>query len=68
MLENELKRNLDAVYDVDLCSSQFSTKPRMGDCENNEDPPIYLEDQTINLEGMLFYSVVYVVYIFNLRD
>ncbi|KAJ0735944.1 hypothetical protein HanPI659440_Chr11g0438081 [Helianthus annuus] len=68
MLENELKRNLDAVYDVDLCSSQTSTKPRMGDCENNEDPPIYLEDQTINLEGMLFYSVVYVVYIFNLRD
>ncbi|KAF5816728.1 hypothetical protein HanXRQr2_Chr01g0000421 [Helianthus annuus] len=68
MLENELKRNLDAVYDVDLCSSQSSTKPRMGDCENNEDPPIYLEDQTINLEGMLFYSVVYVVYIFNLRD
>ncbi|KAJ0806468.1 hypothetical protein HanPI659440_Chr02g0089811 [Helianthus annuus] len=51
MLENELKRNLDAVYDVDLCSSQSSTKPRMGDCENNEDPPIYLEDQTINLEG-----------------
>ncbi|KAF5819796.1 hypothetical protein HanXRQr2_Chr02g0081641 [Helianthus annuus] len=50
MLENELKRNLDAVYDVDLCSSQSSTKPRMGDCENNEDPPIYLEDQTINLE------------------
>ncbi|KAJ0926785.1 putative nucleic acid-binding, replication factor A [Helianthus annuus] len=36
MLENELKRNLDAVYDVDLCSSQSSTKPRKGDCENNE--------------------------------
>ncbi|KAJ0465324.1 hypothetical protein HanHA300_Chr14g0537031 [Helianthus annuus] len=36
MLENELKRNLDAVYDVDLCSSESSTKPRMGDCENNE--------------------------------
>ncbi|KAJ0452470.1 putative nucleic acid-binding, replication factor A [Helianthus annuus] len=36
MLENKLKRNLDAVYDVDLCSSQSSTKPRKGDCENNE--------------------------------
>ncbi|KAF5783114.1 hypothetical protein HanXRQr2_Chr11g0504171 [Helianthus annuus] len=36
MLGNELKRNLDAVYDVDLCSSQSSTKPRTGDCENNE--------------------------------
>ncbi|KAJ0821123.1 hypothetical protein HanPSC8_Chr16g0716321 [Helianthus annuus] len=36
MLENELKRNLDAVYDVDLCSSQSSTKPPKGDCENNE--------------------------------
>ncbi|KAJ0835950.1 hypothetical protein HanRHA438_Chr16g0761201 [Helianthus annuus] len=56
MLENELKRNLDAVYDVDLCSSQSSTKPRMGDCENNEDPPIYLEDQTINLEDSFPYK------------
>ncbi|MFS7973181.1 putative nucleic acid-binding protein [Helianthus anomalus] len=36
ILENELKRNLDVVYDVDLCSSQSSTKPHMGDCENNE--------------------------------
>ncbi|KAJ0753793.1 putative replication protein A, OB [Helianthus annuus] len=36
MLDNELKRNLEAVYDVDLCSSQSSTKPRQGDCENNE--------------------------------
>ncbi|KAJ0490609.1 hypothetical protein HanRHA438_Chr12g0569421 [Helianthus annuus] len=36
MLDNELKRNLEAVYDGDFCSSQSSTKPRMGDCENNE--------------------------------
>ena len=36
MLDNELKRNLETVYDVDLCSSQSSTKPRKGDCENNE--------------------------------
>ncbi|XP_035845239.1 replication protein A 70 kDa DNA-binding subunit D-like [Helianthus annuus] len=37
MLENELKRNLDAVYDVDLCSSQSSTKPRKSYGENDED-------------------------------
>ncbi|MFS7915491.1 hypothetical protein Hanom_Chr02g00165951 [Helianthus anomalus] len=36
MLDNELKRNLETVYDVDLCSSQSSTKPCQGDCENNE--------------------------------
>ncbi|XP_035845195.1 uncharacterized protein LOC110934616 [Helianthus annuus] len=28
MVENQLKRNLDAVYDADLSSSQSSTKPR----------------------------------------
>ncbi|KAM0052153.1 hypothetical protein Hdeb2414_s0007g00244931 [Helianthus debilis subsp. tardiflorus] len=35
MVENQLKRNLDAVYDVDLCSSQSSTKPRKSDGDSN---------------------------------
>ncbi|XP_021980117.2 replication protein A 70 kDa DNA-binding subunit B-like [Helianthus annuus] len=37
MVENELKRNLDAVYGVDLCSSQSSTKPRKSDGDKDED-------------------------------
>ncbi|KAJ0467903.1 putative nucleic acid-binding, replication factor A [Helianthus annuus] len=37
MVENQLKRNLDAVYDVDLCSSQSSTKPRKSDGDKDED-------------------------------
>ncbi|KAJ0451546.1 hypothetical protein HanHA300_Chr15g0568731 [Helianthus annuus] len=37
MMEKELKRNLDAVYEVDFCSSQSSTKPRKSDSDMEED-------------------------------
>ncbi|KAJ0485471.1 hypothetical protein HanHA89_Chr14g0568711 [Helianthus annuus] len=37
MVENQLKRNLDAVYDVDFSSSQSSTKPRKSVGDKDED-------------------------------
>ncbi|KAJ0792338.1 hypothetical protein HanOQP8_Chr01g0016941 [Helianthus annuus] len=37
MMEKELKRNLDAVYEADFCSSQSSTKPRQSDSGMEED-------------------------------
>ncbi|KAJ0786550.1 hypothetical protein HanOQP8_Chr02g0072541 [Helianthus annuus] len=37
MVENQLKRNLDAVYDADLSSSQSSTKPRKSVGDKDED-------------------------------
>ncbi|MFS8008102.1 putative nucleic acid-binding, replication factor A [Helianthus anomalus] len=37
MMEKELKRNLDVVYDVDFCSSQSSTKLRKSDNDMEED-------------------------------
>ncbi|KAJ0902205.1 hypothetical protein HanPSC8_Chr08g0334241 [Helianthus annuus] len=37
IVENQLKRNLDAVYDVDVSSSQSSTKPRNTVGDKGED-------------------------------
>ncbi|KAJ0643955.1 hypothetical protein HanOQP8_Chr16g0606381 [Helianthus annuus] len=37
MVENQLKHNLDAIYDVNLCSSQSSTKPRKSHGDKDED-------------------------------
>ncbi|KAM0060820.1 hypothetical protein Hdeb2414_s0004g00128631 [Helianthus debilis subsp. tardiflorus] len=37
IVENQLKRNLDAVYDVDVSSSQSSTKPRKTVGDKDED-------------------------------
>ncbi|KAM0029355.1 hypothetical protein Hdeb2414_s0018g00524751 [Helianthus debilis subsp. tardiflorus] len=37
MMEKELKRNLDAVYEANFCSSQSSTKPRKSDSDMEED-------------------------------
>ncbi|KAJ0929300.1 putative nucleic acid-binding, replication factor A [Helianthus annuus] len=82
VMENELKRNLDSMYDADVMSSQSSTKPRKAGKEVVDDdgvtvglliPKETAEVESVDLfsdlkEDGVWYSIIFVSFEFVWHD